>query len=59
MLTTPSAFFLESSYWDNVLRPCHLDGDNVKTVTTTFLEQQPQQEREREREVRPSAAQNV
>ena len=30
-----------------MLRPYHLDGDNVKTVTTTCLEQQPLQERER------------
>ena len=38
---------LESSYWENMLRPYHLDGDNAKTVTTTCLEQQPLQERER------------
>ena len=38
---------LESSYWDNMLRPYHLDGDNAKTVATTCLEQQPLQERER------------
>ena len=38
---------LESSYWDNMLRPYHLDGDKVKTVTTTCLEQQPLQEREK------------
>ena len=48
---------LESSYWDNMLRPYHPDGDNVKTVTTTCLEQQPLQERERE--VGPTTAQNV
>ena len=48
---------LESSYWDNMLRPYHLDGDKVKTVTTPCLEQQLLQERERE--VRPTTAQNV
>ena len=38
---------LEPSYWDNMLRPYHLDGDNVKTGTTTCLEQQPLQEKEK------------
>ena len=38
---------LEPSYWDNKLRPYHLDGDNVKTVTTTCLEQQSLQEKEK------------
>ena len=38
---------LEPSYWDNMLRPYHLDGEKVKTVTTTCLEQQPLQEREK------------
>ena len=32
---------LEPSYWDNMLRPYNLHGDNVKTVATTCLEQQP------------------
>ena len=40
---------LQSSYYDNMLRPYHLDGDNVKTVITTRIEQQPLQEREREK----------
>ena len=38
---------LESSYWDNMLRPYHLNGDYVKTVTTTCFEQQPLQEKEK------------
>ena len=47
MMTTQSVFHLEPSYWDNMLRPCNLHGDNVKTVTTTCLEQQPLQEMEK------------
>ena len=38
---------LEPSYWDNMLRPYNLHGDNVKTVTTTCLEQQPLQKMEK------------
>ena len=38
---------LEPSYWDNMLRPYNLHGDNVKTVTTTCLEQQPLEEMEK------------
>ena len=38
---------LVPSYWDSMLRPYHLDGDNVMTVTTTCLEQQPLQEKEK------------
>ena len=30
-----------------MLRPYHLDGKNVKTVTTTCLEQQPLEDREK------------
>ena len=42
-----SSVSLESSYLDNMLRPYHLDGDNVKRVTTACLEQQLLQEREK------------
>ena len=38
---------LEPSYYENLLHPYNLDGKNVKTVTTTRLEQQPLQEREK------------
>ena len=38
---------LEPSYWENMLRPYNLHGDNVKTVTTTCLEQQPLEEMEK------------
>ena len=38
---------LEPSYWDNMLRPYNLHGENVKIVTTTCLEQQPLQEKEK------------
>ena len=38
---------LEPSYWDNMLRRYNLHGDNVKTVTTTCLEQQPLEEMEK------------
>ena len=38
---------LEPSYWDNMLRPYNLHGDNVKTVNTTCLEQPPLQEMEK------------
>ena len=35
---------LEPSYYENMLRPYHLDGKHAKTVTTTCLEQQPLQD---------------
>ena len=38
---------LEASCWENMLRPYNLHGDNVKTVTTTCLEQQPLEEMEK------------
>ena len=38
---------LEPSYYENMLRPYHLDGKRVKTVTTTCLEQQPLEDREK------------
>ena len=38
---------LEPSYYENMLRPYHLDGKNAKTVTTTCLEQNPLQDREK------------
>ena len=38
---------LEPSYWDNMLRPYNLHGENVKTVTTICLEQQPLEEIEK------------
>ena len=38
---------LEPSYYENMLCPHHLDGKNVKTITTTRLEQQPLEDREK------------
>ena len=37
----------EPSYYENMLRPYHLDGKNVKMVTTTCLEQQKLQDRQK------------
>ena len=47
MKTTSISISLEPSYYENMLRPYNLDGKNVKTVTTTCLEQQPLQDREK------------
>ena len=38
---------LEPSYYENMLRPCHLDGKDVKMVTTTCPGQQPLQDQDK------------